>query len=291
MAPSIAELRTCLLDLNQPIAKRTHAAFFLRTNGSHEAALAIADALQQRDDCPLMRHELAYILGQMQDKSIAPILVKILEDENDDVLVRHESAEAMGALNCEDELEILEKFSTHPVREISETCAIAVDLIKWRREKEAVKKSGYLSVDPAPPLAQSFTVDNLRRELMDCSKSLFHRYRAMFSLRDMNSDQSALALLDGFRDDSALFKHEVAYVLGQMQRSVTVDGLSQVLRDTSEHRMVRHEAAEALGAIGGSAAEFVLEEYMKDPEQVVNQSCEVALDTIDYWNQEFKAGC
>jgi HEAT repeat protein len=32
--------------------------------------------------------------------------------------------------------------------------------------------------------------------------------------------------------------------------------------------MVRHEAAEALGAIGGEFAETVLAEYMSDAEQV-----------------------
>ncbi len=68
-----------------------------------------------------------------------------------------------------------------------------------------------------------------------------------------------------------------------MQRSVTVEGLSAVLVDKSEHRMVRHEAAEALGAIGGSDVEALLTEFKADGEQVVEESCVVALSTIDYW--------
>ena len=35
--------RTCLLDISQPLAKRTHAAFHLRTIGTLEAAGAIAE--------------------------------------------------------------------------------------------------------------------------------------------------------------------------------------------------------------------------------------------------------
>ena len=58
----------CLLDLNQPVAKRTHAAFHLRTLGTLEASNAIARAVENRADSSLMRHELAYILGQMQFK-------------------------------------------------------------------------------------------------------------------------------------------------------------------------------------------------------------------------------
>ena len=47
--------------------------------------------------------------------------------------------------------------------------------------------------------------------------------------------------------------------------------------------MVRHEAAEALGAIGTLECEQILQQYLQDSEQVVRESCEVALDVIDYW--------
>ena len=68
-----------------------------------------------------------------------------------------------------------------------------------------------------------------------------------------------------------------------MQKLVTVDGLAKVLRKTDEHRMVRHEAAEALGAIGGEEVEKILNEYVDDDQVVVKESCHVALDTIEYW--------
>jgi hypothetical protein len=48
--------------------------------------------------------------------------------------------------------------------------------------------------------------------------------------------------------------------------------------------MVRHEAAEALGAIGGTHIEAVLEEFKHDSQKVVEESCLVALNTIDYWS-------
>jgi len=47
--------------------------------------------------------------------------------------------------------------------------------------------------------------------------------------------------------------------------------------------MVRHEAAEALGAIGTEEAVALLQEYAKDPSRVVKESCVVALDAADYW--------
>ena len=48
--------------------------------------------------------------------------------------------------------------------------------------------------------------------------------------------------------------------------------------------MVRHEAAEALGAIGGEEVETLLSKYQDDEEIVVKESCDVALDAIEYWS-------
>jgi deoxyhypusine monooxygenase len=132
-------------------------------------------------------------------------------------------------------------------------------------------------------MTESKSISECRDILLDSSVSLFDRYRAMFTLRDMNSNEAALALVDGFADSSALFRHEVAYVLGQMQREVTVPGLSAVLNNLGEHEMVRHEAAESLGSIGTPECEAILTLYREDSRQVVKESCLVALDTLDYW--------
>ena len=46
--------------------------------------------------------------------------------------------------------------------------------------------------------------------------------------------------------------------------------------------MVRHEAAEALGAIGDRTALATLEKFVDDDAVVVAESCEVALDLLEY---------
>ena len=61
----------------------------------------------------------------------------------------------------------------------------------------------------------------------------------MFALRNRGGYEAAISLVDGFRDSSALFKHEVAYVLGQMQEEAAVLGLVERLRDLDENAMVR----------------------------------------------------
>lgn len=87
-------------------------------------------------------------------------------------------------------------------------------------------------------------------------------------------------------DSSALLRHEVAYVLGQLQHPCAVDALAQSLRRVGEHSMVRHESAESLGSIEGRYTETndLLKEFAGDEDQVVRESCVVALDAVDYWN-------
>jgi hypothetical protein len=44
--PPLESLKACVLDVKQPVAKRTVAAFHLRTLGTLEAALVIAEGKQ-----------------------------------------------------------------------------------------------------------------------------------------------------------------------------------------------------------------------------------------------------
>lgn len=89
---------------------------------------------------------------------------------------------------------------------------------------------------------------------------------------------------------SALFRHEVAYVLGQIQSPLVVEQLSKTLKNSTETGMVRHECAEALGAIATLEVQNLLKEYAKDQVRVVRESCEVALDMTEHEknSQEFQ---
>lgn len=50
----------------------------------------------------------------------------------------------------------------------------------------------------------------------------------MFSLRNIGTDEAVLALATGFDDTSALFRHEIAYIFGQMQHPKSVEPLQKV---------------------------------------------------------------
>lgn len=136
----------------------------------------------------------------------------------------------------------------------------------------------------------SQTVEELQQTLMDTKAPLFLRYRAMFALRDLASPPdlptavpAVLALAKGFADESALFRHEIAFVFGQLSHPASIPALTEALSNTEEVGMVRHEAAEALGSLGEEeGVEDILKRFLHDKEDVVRESVIVALDMVDY---------
>ena len=153
--------------------------------------------------------------------------------------------------------------------------------------------SDFTSIDPAPPLAQGthqHTIEGLQEQLLDTGLPLFDRYRAMFALRDLSSPPdlptavpAVKALASGFSDPSALFRHEIAFVFGQLSHPASIPSLIATLSNSKEESMVRHEAAEALGSLGDEeGVEDVLRKFLNDPEQVVRESVVVALDMAEF---------
>ncbi|MEC8142232.1 MAG: hypothetical protein VX071_01930, partial [Candidatus Thermoplasmatota archaeon] len=88
--------------------------------------------------------------------------------------------------------------------------------------------SEYGSVDPAPA-SESEQLEQLRNTLLDENEKMFQRMRSVFKLRNIRTPQSCLALCDGFSSSSALLRHELAYVLGQMQMDEALPTLIKIL--------------------------------------------------------------
>ncbi|CAK7346441.1 unnamed protein product [Dovyalis caffra] len=300
-----------LLDQTQPIHERFRALFSLRNLKGPGPRNALIHAT--RDSSNLLAHEAAFALGQMQDSEAIPALEAVLNDLSLHPIVRHEAAEALGAIGLESNVPLLKNSLTNdPAQEVRETCELALKRIEETNATSSVdgssvaEKSPFMSVDPAAPAASCSSVDELRGVLLDEKRGMYERYGALFALRNHGGDEAVSAIVDSLAANSALLKHEVAYVLGQLQNKVASAALCRVLRDANEHPMVRHEAAEALGSIAGwremgesydgshesnslqlcvgdmSKVLHFLRNTSKDPELLVGQSCEVALSILEF---------
>ncbi|KAJ9662936.1 deoxyhypusine hydroxylase [Neophaeococcomyces mojaviensis] len=301
---TVASLRKAITSENVALARRFRALFSLKhlaSQGTGQQATAAIEAIAAAFSSPsaLLKHELAYCLGQTRNLEAVPFLRAVLENYSEDAMVRHESAEALGALGDAGSLDIMKKLRDDPNEQtvVRETCEIAVDRINWqlseKSKTEMLKQSDFASIDPAPPAASTrstASIPDLQASLLDTSKPLFERYRAMFALRDLASPPDAStaeaavqALAAGFVDKSALFRHEIAFVFGQLSHPASIPALLQVLGDKSEESMVRHEAAEALGSLGEEpGVEDQLRAFIDDSEQVVRESVIVALDMAEH---------
>ena len=304
--PPLTSLQGCIADPFLPIGMRMRAAYFLRHLHDTQAAdqdtivETLANALLDPRHGSLMRHEFAYVMGQLRDERCCPVLETILQDDADCVMVRHEAAEALGAIGAQRSqqalMTVMEQSQDRP--ELSDTCQLAVNVMSWRANggdpeqapaQCACMMNPYSTVDPAPPHPSHInkTAEELGDILCNVQEQMFERYRAMFSLRNIGGADCVLQLCRALTKDasSPLLRHEVAYVLGQLQHPDSVEALEESLRRQDEHEMVRHESAEALGAIEGrwEDCERILEEFTKDQNIVVRESCMVALDAADYW--------
>ncbi|XP_063311993.1 deoxyhypusine hydroxylase [Pelobates fuscus] len=279
---SVQSVGSILLDPGRPLPARFRALFTLRSLGGAEAVELIGRAFG--DESALLKHELAYCLGQMGDRAAIPVLKQVLRDRAQEPMVRHEAGEALGAIGDPEVLDLLKEYSQDPVIEVAETCQLAVRRIEWiQQNPDAPDDNPFLSVDPAPP-AEERNIPALRDTLLDDKCPLFERYRAMFALRNIGGREAVLALADGLQCGSSLFRHEIGYVLGQMQHEAAIPGLAAALERFEENPMVRHECAEALGSIAQEDCLKTLQAHVKDVEPVVRESCEVALDMYAYEN-------
>ncbi|KAJ1636720.1 armadillo-type protein [Pavlovales sp. CCMP2436] len=297
----------------------TYKRIFSLRNETVDASVDELERLFGATDSVLLRHEIAYALGQMQLPHAEPFLKRVLADQSEHPITRHEAAEALGAIGSPANLDVLREYASDPAPEVSQTCALAVHRIEQNIERgmcacektvqaalvrdaaaEAAKhgsllaeepvidarsaysQSAYMTVDPAASSMRDVPFVEVAAAFSDERQPLHVRYSAMFALRDLNTKRAANALAAGLREtSSALFRHEVAFVLGQLEQECTTEQLKISLADRAEHPMVRHEAAEALGAIGSDDAISTLREYSEDSEAIVRDSCLVALDMYD----------
>lgn len=139
------------------------------------------------------------------------------------------------------------------------------------------------------------TIKSLRESLCSEATRLPVRFRALFSLKHLACQPqgaSAEAAMDAigaaFASPSALLKHELAYCLGQTRNLYAVPPLRKCLADLEEDPMCRHEAAEALGAIGHDSNLDILFEYRdrKGENVAVKETCEIAIARIEWENSE-----
>ena len=135
---SVSALRKVLTSEVVPLAQRFRALFSLKHVASQTPSAQTSAAIEAivaafASPSALLKHELAYCLGQTRNLQAASYLRKLLEDKAEDAMCRHEAAEALGALGDVSSIELLRvlKDDQNEPMVVKETCEIALDRIQW----------------------------------------------------------------------------------------------------------------------------------------------------------------
>lgn len=109
----------------------------------------------------------------------------------------------------------------------------------------------------------------------------------MFTLRELNTEEAVVAICqcltkENSKNCSALLKHEVAFILAQMEEEchAAVPFLIDCVNNDDEAPIVRHEVLVSLGDMIDDKS--LLQQFVDHPDPIVSESCEVAFSYIDY---------
>ena len=280
------EFLKVLQDPEIDITKRFRALFELRGMFTLPVVKTLINAFRLEPKSDLIKHEIWYCLGQMNKteeytKTIEDFFEQIISEDHSSIVI-HEAVEGYANLNPKNIYTLLEKFKDRNDQLVYETCELALDLKKWNEETDVGKtenldltKLKYTTNDPAPPYNPENnenykSVEWLKNLLLDPTKSIFERYRAMFTLREIATDEAWEALCqtltkENFEKSSALLKHEIGFVMGQLGQGfahVWVPYLEEAVNNEDEAPVVRHECVIALGDI--TDKKTMMEKYSKD---------------------------
>lgn len=199
---------------------------------------------EPEDGSDFMRHEICYCLGIMGDTPenvalIQPFLEKILTERTHSEFVMHEVIQALQNINVENTFRFLEQFQDKKRTLEYETSYLTKRLLDWKAATECGKSEG-LDVeklnedkDPAPLFNYKLKPEYadivfLKKILLDNEHyDLFERYRALYTLKDLDTEEAALALCmvlmrENWETCSELMRHDVAFVFRHMDNSCRV---------------------------------------------------------------------
>lgn len=108
------------------IEDKYRAMFYFRNLNTKEAVDILAKGFRESSD--LLRHEIAYVFGQMENELSVNALIDVLEDQKEADIVRHEAAEALGNIGTEKALICLEKYINSDITILRESAQVGLGI-------------------------------------------------------------------------------------------------------------------------------------------------------------------
>ncbi len=144
---SVEELEGILMEPVLPLFQRMRALSSLLALATPEAIDALEAARMpvvvldhhqppREDGSALLRHECAYVMGQLRDPTCIPHLREALAGDPSP-MVRHEAVESLGNIATDECIDLLRRaLEDDPAVEVKESCEVALDNIQYPRDPD-----------------------------------------------------------------------------------------------------------------------------------------------------------
>ncbi|SOV80972.1 deoxyhypusine hydroxylase [Plasmodium sp. gorilla clade G3] len=211
----------------------------------------------------LLRHEIAYVIGQISNEKCNNILINLLSDENENIMVRHEAAEGLAAIGSESNIPIIKKYLNDSNVEVRETCELALSSL--------IEKNKYAScscINKMVPYKNNVVNDNKHNsnsnvninsnshndaldDIYFHSQKKFNTIDPVVCISDSNNKKNVNDLIKDLNNEKLALKnrYEALFLLRDIETDISLNALGEALINDKSSAIFRHELAFVLGQV------------------------------------------
>ncbi|CDO65821.1 deoxyhypusine hydroxylase [Plasmodium reichenowi] len=219
----------------------------------------------KNNDSILLRHEIAYVIGQISNEKCNNILINLLSDENENIMVRHEAAEGLAAIGSESNIPIIKKYLNDSNVEVRETCELALSSLIEKNKYAACScinktvpyKNNLLNNDKPKSNSHSHSnsfsnsQDDAHDDIYFHSKKKFNTIDPVVCISDSNNKKHVNDLIRDLNNEALALKnrYEALFLLRDMETDISLNALGEALINDKSSAIFRHELAFVLGQV------------------------------------------
>lgn len=219
-------------------------------------------SLLMNDPSPVVRHEAAYIFGEIEDKSCSEFLINAIQNDNNRFVV-HEALLSLSNRGEETTKIIIESQINNSDQDVADTAQISLQRLEMKLNNKKI------------------TFDVAKQYLLDLNRKMEERIQSSFILREEGSINSLNILIKAYHQEpNAIVKHEIVFSLGESASKMAADILAKGIM-TEENDFVIHETLLALSTLGYKKYCSVIQEFVNHSSSEVSESAEIALERLN----------
>ncbi|MHA2097910.1 MAG: HEAT repeat domain-containing protein [Candidatus Kariarchaeaceae archaeon] len=217
--------------------------------------------LLQRDPSPIVRHEAAYIFGELSNEDCSNYLIETITHDTNRFVI-HEALLALSNRGNIENQHFIEGQLSNPDKDIVDTAKISLQRLIMKNEKISIQK------------------ENARECILNLQSQMEERIQSAFILMEEGSEKSINTLIEAYyKEPNPIVKHEIIFSLGESASILAAETLANgIMSETND--FVIHESLLALSTLGFATYCDLIREFTLHPSDEVAESAKIALERL-----------